>query len=1065
LESIKPPLENRIWYSYLGQQGYTCSAGITLRKPIYVARVVDNPNDPNTPLSQVYQYSYNSLGRITQVTDPIYRQTSFDYYDNGIDLKAVRQTTSGINQTLAQFGPYNTSQYGAPHRPSAFTNASLQTYNLQWNAYGQLSRVTNPKNEVTWLGYDSTTHDLLTLNQNWSGGTKTTTLGYDSYHRVHTVTDSEGYQLTYNYDLLDRLTRVTYPDTTFEQYYYNRLDLSRVTDRSGHAMMATYDGIGRPLSVRDRSGNFTYYGWCGCGGLDSITDPLGHVTHWDLDLEGRATAKYLDYPNNPAAFQYAYDSQSGRLKSITDAKGQIKNYTYNLDDTLAGITYSGTVYNDINNNPIVTSPVSFGYDPNYMRLATMNDGVGQTIFNYNPITGTQTTGAGQLSSVTGPSPSSQSIFYGYDELGRRTGRSISSGFSPKFLDGVDHDALGRVTSHDTPMGTFTPGYLDATYRLTALAYPNGQTTTFGYFDNLGDQLLKEIWNKTPANATLSKFDYTYDAIRRIQQWIQQSDANTPKTLTMYYDLNDQLTTETVTPQGQAASLAYAYAYDPAGNRTGKQTDVTGASPSSTVTSFTYPNNLNELGAQTGSGNLPVRFLGTVDKPSTVTVNGQNAALTANPTGGGFPGNPNYYFAATVPMAAGNDPVQILAVNEANPADVTTRNYTLNVTGGQGRTYSYDADGNCTGYTSASGNVSYEWDAENRLHAVNAPTGRTEFTYDGFGRWLRMTPSSYFINGGGNSESFVWDGNQICAEIFLSYFGGHYTSTNVICFYNEGYEMSSPGSSSSAYFYTRDHLGSIREVTDSSGNIQARYDYDPYGQRTLLQGTDVSEFGYAGYFYHATTGLYLTRTRAYDPNLGRWLSRDLIGEAGGLNLYDYVANNPIMGRDPSGLDNIWDMKSGNNAPPAMTIFFNPNGGSTSVQYHGGGLGDPLFLLALTTGPVAWGLGGTEDVGGIGVMIYARNPFIWNSLAFVTACKVSSGELQKTMPMNEKAEQLANLAWDSIEHSVEFLKEVNDRMDAVRYNTTANVPLGFSGIYQNSVPTFDSLSFQNSIPSTK
>jgi len=102
-----------------------------------------------------------------------------------------------------------------------------------------------------------------------------------------------------------------------------------------------------------------------------------------------------------------------------------------------------------------------------------------------------------------------------------------------------------------------------------------------------------------------------------------------------------------------------------------------------------------------------------------------------------------------------------------------------------------------------------------------------------------------------------------------------------------------------YFYTRDHLGSIRELTDSTGALRARYDYDPYGRSTKLTGDLDADFGYTGYYNHTTSGLYLTWYRAYDPNLGRWLSRDPIAERGGINLYDYVQNNSILYSDNLG----------------------------------------------------------------------------------------------------------------------------------------------------------------------
>jgi RHS repeat-associated protein len=66
-----------------------------------------------------------------------------------------------------------------------------------------------------------------------------------------------------------------------------------------------------------------------------------------------------------------------------------------------------------------------------------------------------------------------------------------------------------------------------------------------------------------------------------------------------------------------------------------------------------------------------------------------------------------------------------------------------------------------------------------------------------------------------------------------------------------------------------------------------------------RGAIQTTLGYAGMYYHARSGLYLTHYRAYDPRLGRWLSRDPIWEAGGINLYGYVGGDPVGWVDPSG----------------------------------------------------------------------------------------------------------------------------------------------------------------------
>jgi len=103
-----------------------------------------------------------------------------------------------------------------------------------------------------------------------------------------------------------------------------------------------------------------------------------------------------------------------------------------------------------------------------------------------------------------------------------------------------------------------------------------------------------------------------------------------------------------------------------------------------------------------------------------------------------------------------------------------------------------------------------------------------------------------------------------------------------------------------YFYTVDHLGSVREVIDQSSTLRARYDYDPFGRRTKLAGDIDADFGFTGHWVHGPSGLQLALHRAYDADRGRWLSEDPRGLADGLNLYAYVHNRPTGAVDPEGL---------------------------------------------------------------------------------------------------------------------------------------------------------------------
>jgi RHS repeat-associated protein len=109
-----------------------------------------------------------------------------------------------------------------------------------------------------------------------------------------------------------------------------------------------------------------------------------------------------------------------------------------------------------------------------------------------------------------------------------------------------------------------------------------------------------------------------------------------------------------------------------------------------------------------------------------------------------------------------------------------------------------------------------------------------------------------------------------------------------------------GSPNQPYFYGLDQLGSVKRAFATTSSAPA-YSYDPYGVPLQLTAP-VTDFVYAGMFYNADSGLYLTTYRAFDPVSGRWLSRDPIGERADptANLYPYVRSNPTNLTDPEGL---------------------------------------------------------------------------------------------------------------------------------------------------------------------
>jgi len=92
------------------------------------------------------------------------------------------------------------------------------------------------------------------------------------------------------------------------------------------------------------------------------------------------------------------------------------------------------------------------------------------------------------------------------------------------------------------------------------------------------------------------------------------------------------------------------------------------------------------------------------------------------------------------------------------------------------------------------------------------------------------------------------------------------------------------------------------VYDATGPKTYTYRYDPYG-RLLASDRAMAAanvYRFSSKEVHPKSGLYYYGFRFYDPTLQRWLNRDPIYEAGGVNLYGFVENNPMMRIDPHGL---------------------------------------------------------------------------------------------------------------------------------------------------------------------
>jgi RHS repeat-associated protein len=495
----------------------------------------------------------------------------------------------------------------------------------------------------------------------------------------------------------------------------------------------------------------------------------------------------------------------------------------------------------------------------------MVDAVGTTRYNYDL--------AGQLLSEDGPWDS-DTVSYTYSNR-LRTGLALLAISCSPWTQTYAYDAARRLTSLSSPAGTFGYAYDSVRTALPGrLSLPNGAYIT-NTFDPLARLVSTSLKNST--NGILNSHAYGYDLASR-----RAALTNTFGDYRQFtYDSISQLTAASARESGGAPRWheQFGYAYDAAGNLNSRTNNEL-------VQTFGV-NSLNEL--TTVSRNTNMTVAGTTTSTATnVTVNSVTALLYADST-----------FARTnVALLDGTNVFTAIARDALGRSDTNSATDYLPSTA----SFTYDLNGNLL----SDGTRNFAYDDENQLTTVWVTNSwRSDFVYDGrMRRRIRMEStwggSSWITN---QAVRYVYDGELPIQErdgnnlplTTLTRQGQRLlarTDHALLTFQNV---------SAHAYFHP-DGRGDITALISGGQGVVARYLYDPFGRTLSCSGplAEVNRYGFGSAETHSKSGLVYFSRRFYDPVLQSWLNRDPAQEAGGMNLYGFVGNNPLNAVDPSGL---------------------------------------------------------------------------------------------------------------------------------------------------------------------
>jgi len=449
-------------------------------------------------------YGYDSMSNLTSVTDALSRTTNLTYddFDRVIKVKYPEPTAGAgrpeenytydfVGNLLTktdQSSGVTTFTYDSADRMISMVDAAQKTTTFEYNARSLMTAVVDPLSQRYEFSYDA-----LGRRTQEKKGTATMSYGYDNAGNRNQRTDFNGTITNYTYDALNRLTTISYPDTTSATYGYDVL--SRLTTATNAAGTVTigYDNRGRVSSVTDVFGQVVSYGYDANSNRTQLSLNAATSATYQYDVINRLTQLTDNASLNTT---FAYDA-TDKLTSRTLPNGVVSTYQYDALNRLTRLKH------DKGANTLA----DFQYQFNTVNNITqMTDGAGAHNYSYDPLY--RLTGATHPAGQTNES-------YTYDDVGNRTASSQGPSYSYQAFNRLvaangasfGYDTNGNQVSKTDASGSWTFTW-DYENRLKQAALSGGVTVTYTY-----DAIGRRVQRTSSAGGT-TKFVYDgVDVIR------------------------------------------------------------------------------------------------------------------------------------------------------------------------------------------------------------------------------------------------------------------------------------------------------------------------------------------------------------------------------------------------------------------------------------------------------------------------------------------------------------------------------------------------------------------------